>query len=133
MHFDHLHSNNNFLDRTFEPIILRENQTLRTELNQTNINTNKLNSVSTYLLWITIVSMIILWLVKILHQLEKLNTKGLSILPNAQVPCRSCRFFNQNEYLRCAVNPCAVMTKQATNCSDYCHKYEAYFQADFEL
>ncbi|MDF5729922.1 MAG: hypothetical protein PUP92_18400, partial [Rhizonema sp. PD38] len=39
-----------------------------------------------------------------------------------QAPCINCHFFNKNQYLRCAVHPLIVSTKQALNCSDYCHK-----------
>ena len=39
-----------------------------------------------------------------------------------QAPCINCQFFNKNKYLRCAVHPSSVSTKQALNCSDYCHK-----------
>lgn len=38
-----------------------------------------------------------------------------------QVPCRNCRFFNDNHYLNCAVHPSIVLTKEALNCSDYCN------------
>ncbi len=36
-----------------------------------------------------------------------------------QVPCKNCRFFNNNYHLKCAVNPCTALTKEAINCSDY--------------
>ena len=35
------------------------------------------------------------------------------------MPCRTCRFFANNHYLKCAVQPSIVLTKQALNCSDY--------------
>lgn len=36
-----------------------------------------------------------------------------------RVPCRNCRFFCNNPYLKCALNPSIVLTEQALNCSDY--------------
>ncbi len=36
-----------------------------------------------------------------------------------QHPCRNCRFFNDNHFLKCAVRPSTALTKQALNCSDY--------------
>ncbi len=36
-----------------------------------------------------------------------------------QVPCKTCRFFTNNPYLKCAVHPSTALTKQAFNCSDY--------------
>lgn len=44
----------------------------------------------------------------------KLNVKHCH-----QVPCRNCRFFTNDPYLKCAVNPSAALTPQAINCSDY--------------
>jgi len=37
-----------------------------------------------------------------------------------QVPCKTCRFFTNNHYLKCAVHPAVALTKQALNCSDFC-------------
>jgi len=36
-----------------------------------------------------------------------------------QVYCKSCRFFSNNPYLKCALHPSSVLTKQAKDCSDY--------------
>lgn len=36
-----------------------------------------------------------------------------------EVPCKKCRFFSSNPYLRCAVHPCTVLTEKAMHCSDY--------------
>lgn len=37
----------------------------------------------------------------------------------AQSPCKKCRFFNSNPYVKCAVNPSLAMTTAATDCTDY--------------
>ncbi|AFZ30641.1 hypothetical protein Glo7428_2111 [Gloeocapsa sp. PCC 7428] len=37
-----------------------------------------------------------------------------------RVPCMHCHFFTMNPYLRCAVNPVTVLTKEAIDCADYC-------------
>jgi hypothetical protein len=34
-------------------------------------------------------------------------------------PCRTCRFFVNHPYLKCAVHPSIVLTELAYNCSDY--------------
>ncbi|MBD2507030.1 hypothetical protein H6G91_07075 [Nostoc muscorum FACHB-395] len=39
-----------------------------------------------------------------------------------QHPCKGCHFFNNNSYLKCAVNPATTLTKEALNCSDYIPK-----------
>lgn len=36
-----------------------------------------------------------------------------------QIPCRQCRFFTNNHYLKCAVHPSNVLKQQAINCPDY--------------
>ncbi|QKQ73512.1 hypothetical protein [Nostoc sp. TCL240-02] len=36
--------------------------------------------------------------------------------------CKSCHFFNNNSYLKCAVNPATALTKEALSCSDYIPK-----------
>lgn len=33
--------------------------------------------------------------------------------------CRSCTFFDKNLYLKCAVHPNTVLTKEAMHCPDY--------------
>lgn len=35
------------------------------------------------------------------------------------IPCLNCRFFKDSQYLRCAVHPSTVLTKQAIDCLDY--------------
>ncbi|MBD2447086.1 hypothetical protein H6G76_07885 [Nostoc sp. FACHB-152] len=41
-----------------------------------------------------------------------------------QVPCKNCRFYSNNHYLKCAVQPSIVMTDEAKNCSEYSPKNE---------
>lgn len=36
-----------------------------------------------------------------------------------RLPCKNCRFFHQNFYLKCAIQPSKVLTKDALNCADY--------------
>ncbi|MEH1932917.1 MAG: hypothetical protein V7L14_04155 [Nostoc sp.] len=36
-----------------------------------------------------------------------------------KVPCKNCRFYSNNHYLKCAANPSIVLTKEAINCSEY--------------
>lgn len=36
-----------------------------------------------------------------------------------QVRCQNCQFFSNNRYLKCAVQPSIVLTKEAKNCTDY--------------
>lgn len=36
-----------------------------------------------------------------------------------ELPCKKCRFFSTNPYLKCAVHPCTVLTEKAMHCTDY--------------
>ncbi len=48
------------------------------------------------------------------------GNKPKATIPSQQSPCTNCRFFDNNHYLKCAVHPELVLTKEALNCSDYC-------------
>nr|WP_138500026.1 hypothetical protein [Nostoc sp. PA-18-2419] len=36
-----------------------------------------------------------------------------------KVPCKNCRFYSNNNYLKCAVNPSIVLTEEAMHCCEY--------------
>ena len=42
-----------------------------------------------------------------------------SLKPRHKLSCRRCRYFSSNPYLKCALHPVTVLTKQAVNCADY--------------
>lgn len=46
------------------------------------------------------------------HQVHRLNSLH-------KLPCQKCRFFSNNNYLKCTVHPSTVLTKEAINCRDY--------------
>lgn len=46
----------------------------------------------------------------------------VKVKPLNQAPCRNCKFFSNNLYLKCAIHPSVALTPKATNCSDYCAK-----------
>ncbi|MEH2067527.1 MAG: hypothetical protein V7K47_05050 [Nostoc sp.] len=49
-----------------------------------------------------------------------LNSKvAFPITISHKVPCKNCRFYSNNNYLKCAVNPSIVLTEEAMNCSEY--------------
>ena len=49
---------------------------------------------------------------------EIVRDVSASLYP-ANVPCRHCRFFNNNPYLKCTVRPTTAMTGEAIDCSDF--------------
>ncbi len=39
--------------------------------------------------------------------------------PFHNIPCMRCQYFNNNLYIKCAVNPSTVLSEQAKDCTDY--------------
>ncbi|BAZ17392.1 hypothetical protein NIES4071_92700 [Calothrix sp. NIES-4071] len=35
------------------------------------------------------------------------------------LPCKKCKYYDSNNYLKCAVNPAEVMTEKSKDCRDY--------------
>lgn len=76
------------------------------------------------LVWIPL-SFMMIWtlVVLICSDAWKVAREGmLTVRTFQQVPCKNCRFFSNNAYIKCAVQPSIVLTKQAMGCSDY-HSY----------
>ncbi|ACK72769.1 hypothetical protein PCC7424_4405 [Gloeothece citriformis PCC 7424] len=38
---------------------------------------------------------------------------------SSALPCYQCQYFNQNPYIKCAVNPVTALTKEASDCKDF--------------
>lgn len=50
----------------------------------------------------------------------KLNRKEMNQAKQlGQLPCKKCKFYNNNPYVKCAVNPSLALTKEAEDCGDY--------------
>jgi hypothetical protein len=50
---------------------------------------------------------------------KAIRKKPLELNRPQKVPCRSCRFFSSNPYLKCAIHPTSVLTDRAIDCSDF--------------
>ncbi len=50
---------------------------------------------------------------------ETIGDKMVTIEYFHKFPCRSCRYFENNPYLKCAVHPDNALTVRSLNCSDY--------------
>ncbi|MBD2535568.1 hypothetical protein H6G97_41765 [Nostoc flagelliforme FACHB-838] len=68
--------------------------------------------------FMTVATIYLFVISNVLKIIENKN-RVLNINRLKQYPCRSCKFFDGNNYLKCAVNPLVVFTKQAINCSEY--------------
>lgn len=54
-----------------------------------------------------------------LDWLKALESRTNPVKKYHQSPCSNCKFFKNNPYLKCAVNPTSVLTEEAKNCPDY--------------
>lgn len=77
------------------------------------------NSIHVFFISISIFSVISRTLYKIISELATAKLNSLSILNFRQNPCKTCKFYHSNLYLKCAVHPSQVLTKDARNCIDY--------------
>ncbi|MEA5507247.1 hypothetical protein VB735_29975 [Halotia wernerae UHCC 0503] len=69
-----------------------------------------------FLFFLTLMVIVLKW-----FDIRKLSEERFSnISINHKTPCSKCRYFNNNLYLKCAVQPEKVMTKEAKDCQDYC-------------
>ncbi len=131
MYFEHISRSNELQDQTLNSIVLSETQALETESKTITPTPHEIDSnLSEFFLWATFLSIISLVLVKAFQKLDTVKFRGLSILPVSQIPCRNCKFFAQNQYLKCAVRPFTVLTAEAANCSDYCSRHGSDLQTD---
>lgn len=68
------------------------------------------------------IGFVALWaaIVYVISDTWKLSRKNIAASkPGAQLPCKKCQFFNNNPYIKCAVNPEIALTKDAAECSDF--------------
>ncbi len=84
------------------------------------------SSIDIFFIWIAILSITSSFLYELIKKLEIIEIKDKFVSPSFQTPCRNCQFYDRNPYLKCAVHPNRVFTKQAINCVDYCNKDQHY-------
>lgn len=105
-------------DKTFN--YLTQSESKREYVPQEGLDVSDLAIALTPLSFVFIWAMILLILQKIRSNLD--NKISFSINSVHQVPCKNCKFFANNHYLKCAVKPDIVLTEEAINCSEYCPK-----------
>lgn len=131
MYFENFSSRNELQNRTLNPIILTEERAIETEFKTKTDTINEIDfTILAFFLWIACLSIVSWGLFKVGQKLARGKFRGLSFLPVDRIPCRNCRFFDKNQYLKCAVRPFTVLTRQAVNCSDFYSKDESYWQSD---
>ncbi len=77
-------------------------------------------------LWDTIGSFVVLSAIGGLIYAHVLNRKQHSFRANPpdRIICSHCQYFDNNQFLKCALHPAAVLTEQAVDCMDYDQKAE---------
>jgi hypothetical protein len=98
------------------------NQTTQTETQQQDTQPNGVSLYDVVLTFssislIAIVAAVCLMVSKM--RVDVPNPLGFKIKSSNQVRCKNCRYFSGNFYLKCAVHPATVLTKEASNCPDY--------------
>lgn len=108
------------------------NQATRSELKTKQSPTNNID-IPEIAISLTPVGLVFSWVIffiilrKIRSVLEdKIIT---SVKGSHQLPCKKCKFYASNHFLKCAVNPSVVMTDNAKDCSDYSPEKEHKFSA----
>jgi hypothetical protein len=75
---------------------------------------------------LTPISFVFSWVVFLLtlrYIRTRLDDKMVFTINNLhKVPCKNCRFFSNNHYLKCAVQPSIVLTEEAIDCCEYSPK-----------
>jgi hypothetical protein len=69
-------------------------------------------------LYLTLIAWALLFLVP-LNVWKSLRSKPNPLEKACKYPCLSCRFFENNHYLKCAVHPSKVLSTEANECPDY--------------
>lgn len=112
---------NKLLTQTVEDEGIIKQVTLK-EAKSNEIKQNEVSVVNDGMLGFSL-TFILSWMVFLIAAFRKrkiAKNEVFTILKcGEQVYCKSCRFFSNNSYLKCALHPSIVLTKQASNCSDY--------------
>ncbi len=120
MDFDKFLANIKFDEQVTHSSIINQSETITIMPNKA-IQTN--NSMYSFLLWMFVLYVGSWTLFQVFHwsiaTLMTTKTRSLFVFSFFQSPCRKCQFFDENNYLNCAVHPSIVLTNQAVNCSDY--------------
>ncbi|MDZ7960463.1 MAG: hypothetical protein RMY34_21710 [Aulosira sp. DedQUE10] len=72
---------------------------------------------------LTPLALLISWIVFFLmlrKSQRRVDHKNFFIINGLKkVPCKNCKYYSSNHYLKCAVNPSLVMSEEAKDCSEY--------------
>jgi hypothetical protein len=109
-------------------------QLTRSEVKQEQLQSKELN-ISDLAISLSPVGFVFSWVLFFLI-LRKIriyldNKMVFSVKGLHKLPCKNCRFYSKNHYLKCAVQPSIVLTEEAMNCSEYSPNKGKFFPKDF--
>lgn len=124
MNFDNVHIKNDSDLLTFSPNNISHNLVVEIESNLNNTYMERLSAAPNLFIWITFISIIGWIILEIIREFGTVKIDNKLMLSFTPKKCRSCQFYTQNPYLKCAIHPSIVLTKQANDCSDYYSKHK---------
>ena len=97
-------------------------QVIVSEATKNKAQTHEL-TVTDIAIYLSLVGFVISWMVffLILRKIRAILDYKMvfSVKSLHKLPCKNCRFYSNNHYLKCAVNPSIVLTDEAINCYEY--------------
>ncbi|BAY17325.1 hypothetical protein NIES2109_13460 [Nostoc sp. HK-01] len=86
-------------------------------------------------LYLSPIGLLFSWIIffLVLRKIQRFldNKMVFSVKRLHQVPCKNCRFYSNNHYLKCAVQPSIVLTDEAKNCSEFSAKQDKLSEKQF--
>lgn len=120
MNFNQFLAKVKFDEQSAHSSIINQSETISIVPN-TATQTN--NNMYGFLLWMLVLYVGSWTLLQVIQRFIAIfmtkKTRSLFVFSFFQSPCRKCQFFNENNYLNCALHPSVALTNQAVNCSDY--------------
>jgi hypothetical protein len=105
------------------------NQITHTETQQRNTQTNGV-TLPDIAISLTPLGLVVSWVIffVILRKVRSIieNKMVFTVKTSHQLPCKNCHFYSHNHYLKCAVQPCIVLTEEANNCAEYVPKKDKF-------
>ncbi|HYW22352.1 MAG TPA: hypothetical protein VE956_24185 [Nodularia sp. (in: cyanobacteria)] len=112
-----------------EPTLLKKiaedpnfSQVTRSEVKQEPMQPDSLD-IPDIALTLSPIALLFSWVIFfwILHKIRTFldNKMVFSVKDLHKVPCKNCRFYSNNHYLKCAIKPSQVLTEEAKDCSEY--------------
>jgi hypothetical protein len=95
-------------------IELNQGSSIQAKVDQTN----RLEGGITLIIAFTTFLILLFWIKKRAGKTVRVQSE-YSKNQSSEIPCYKCKFFQDNPYLKCAIQPSIVLTKEALDCSEH--------------